>query len=112
MSASARAGAWVPAGFVAGAMVLASLIPVTAGQSFPAPLPLGLLIGVAGFAGLALALCAAVATVAEPRDLAACFEVVALGAACGLAVLAAAASVAVTAEALDLENIVLAQQNT
>ena len=96
----------------AGALVVVTLIPLSADQLvFPA-LTLGLLVAVAGLGGLALAVAVGSAAAGEARQVPARLESAALWAACGLAALSAMAAVAATAETLNLALIVAAQQNT
>lgn len=100
------------AAFGAGALVVATLIPVAVEQAvFPA-LGLGLLLAAAGLGGLALALAAGTAAQGDTHHLPARLESLALWSACGLAALSACAAVAATAESLNLAFIVAAQRNT
>jgi len=100
------------AGLAAGALVVATVIPLAAEQPWFPALGLGLLVA-AGFLGaLTVAGAVGVAAAGEPRLVPARLESAALWAACGLAALASMAAVAATAETLNLALIVAAQQNT
>jgi NADH-quinone oxidoreductase subunit H len=99
------------AGLTAGALVVATLVPLAPDQPFPS-LPLGLLIAVAGFGFLGLALAAYAAAAGEPARAAERLDAAALWSGCALAGLGALAAVAATAESLEPLNIVLAQRNT
>jgi len=100
------------AGLGIGALVMATLIPVAPDQTFFPPPTLGLLVFLVGLGGLMLTFAATAVVTGARSGVAARLEAASLWGACGLAVLTAFGAVAVTAETLSLQNIVLAQQNT
>jgi NADH-quinone oxidoreductase subunit H len=105
-------GAIGSAVLTAGAALLLTLIPVSQQQSaFPA-LDLGLLVALAVALAPLMLLVAALAAGGDHQLVPARLEAASLWGACGLALLAALAAVAASAESLNLENIVVAQQNT
>jgi NADH-quinone oxidoreductase subunit H len=111
MSPATRGQATGIAGLGAGGIIVLGLLPVAADEMLVAQ-PLGLLALLAGFGAVAMTL-AAVAALAGNRHLvAARLEAASLWAACGLAVLLSAAAVTASASALDLRDIVFAQDNT
>lgn len=93
------------------ALVLASLIPMAAAGPF-GELPYGLFVLLAGYAGIALTL--VITGTAGDDWMAATLRLRAavVWAGCCVAMLLALTAVVVTAQTLDLRNVVLAQENT
>ncbi len=98
-------------GLAAAALILATLVPFTAAEPLAA-LPYGLFILLAGYAGIALTLAVTGTTGDDWQAVAARLRAAVSWSGCGVAMLLALAAVALTAQTLDLRNIVLAQRNT
>lgn len=112
MNPRATADAATTAGAIAGSLVVIALLPFAAGQSFVPTLSLGLLVAVAGMGGLLVMLAAASAMSAERRRMPAILDAALLWAGCGLALCGAMGAVVATAESMQLDSVVLAQEYT
>lgn len=98
-------------GLSVAALVLASLIPF-AGIEPLAELPYGLFILLAGYAGIALTLAVTGAARDDRNAVAGRLRAAAVWSGCGVSVVLVLAAVVVTAQTMDLRDIVQAQVNT